>query len=505
MSRSGDNRISPQGEQLDTKERETKVPEDGIEYNDALFINALMEFESLLQKSRNLKIRETKLKSSIRRKIISEEEGKKQEEQIKSAKTNISQEGEALYLKYKIESRNTINSSSLIKSIVQLLTRFYEKPEFIGEASFDITTKLDELIKKYSNGNQDFRRSILNITKQVQANIGIDETHEFRIRKCLTQDFGYNDDEIIIKPNGVGKNDSFIVDTPDGRKFVKVCGYSLVRLRTADGGIHPNELFLYKLLEYINFGPKTHFLMQNRASGSSLGVSASVIAHGNYIMTDEVPNLLLDTDEKEQDSINVTAYTKFKNSQNREDAIEISAASLIKGLLSIDDVYPNNGENYGISEQKDRTKFMFVDHTPGVNGVFSGNSLDEETINNYSPRTSMVAASSGKLYGNLTDLSDSHNKWQKHALAGDVHTRVFAGEDGAIPIIDAIQAAQKNINDLINRYPDNFALFTTETGNTIDSKMKLQGYVNKIYQNIENYKTTNYAKLGQGGGNTERS
>jgi len=519
MSRSGDNRISPQGEQLDTKERETKVPQDGIEYNDSLFINALMEFESLLNKSKgirdkknNIGRQERSLKRLERQKKITTEEAQKQKqtmqkekEEIENIAKVISQEGIGLCQKYSIEAPTRINSGTLGNVINKLITKFYKKTEFEGFMSFDITPELKKLIIPHKKRNQTFYNTIMGIATNVQKNVSRDESHELRIKKYLMQDdFNYPKDSVNIKPTGMGKNSSFIVDTPDGRKFVKACGYGLVGLTTEDGSIHPNELFLYKVLEYINFGPKTYFLMENGASGSIKINSPSVVAHGNYIMTDEVPNLLLDTDETEQESINVEAYAKFKNSQRKEDAIEISAASLVKGLLSINDVYPNNGENYGLSEQKDRTKFMFIDHTPGINGVFSGNNLSEEKINNYSPRTSMSAAiSSRKNYGNLSDLSASHNRWQKHTLARDVHKRVFSGEDGALPINEAIQKAQKDINNIIEDYPENFSPFTTETGE-ISSQQKLQFYVDKISKNIENYMTTNYAKLGQSGGDTER-
>ena len=50
---------------------------------------------------------------------------------------------------------------------------------------------------------------------------------------------------------------------------------------------------------------------------------------------------------------------------------------------------------------------------------------------------------------------------------------------------------------MIDLYPDNFAEFTTETGNIIDSKLILKANINKINNNIKNYKQTDYAKKGE--------
>jgi hypothetical protein len=155
---------------------------------------------------------------------------------------------------------------------------------------------------------------------------------------------------------------------------------------------------------------------------------------------------------------------------------------------------PNNGENYGIFEQDGKIKFMFIDHTPGINGVFSGNQLSEERIKQYSPRADIKERASS--YSNLSNLSESHNKWQKFFLAKEVNDRIFNGSSTGLSIDVAIEKAQKDINEIIDEYINNFAVFTTEAGNEIDSQQKLQGYVNKIKKSIDNYRQTEYAKLG---------
>lgn len=452
----------------------------------------------LLEKSKKLSKDQILLNNEFKKdKIIKQEFRDQYPKQIKIYKdqSSVNEECDKLYNEFKIERINKSSSKIALEILInQLLTIFYKQPEFKDKMPYEITSELADLIRNsdFNKQNPNFIKLIMDIANNVQANFVKNETHEKRIKEYLQKDFGYEEDEIIIKPTGLGKNSSFIVNTPNGKKFVKVCGYNLVGLSTIDGKIHPNELFLYKTLEYLNFGPKTNFLMHNRASGSLTTNSPTVIAHGNYIMTDEVPNFFLYTNEQDKEKINTNHYMEFKNSNNKEDAVELSSAALLKDLLSISDVYPNNGENYGISKIDNKTKFMFIDHIPGTNGVFSGENLEKDKIDQYSPREYIRSSD----YSNLNDLSESYKKWQKFTLAKEVNKRIFEGGENSKDIICAVNHAKKDIEGLIDKYPDNFAEFTTESGNEIDSKTKLQGYVNKITKNIENYKQTKYAKIG---------
>lgn len=383
------------------------------------------------------------------------------------------------------------NSNSITHLIYSILTNFYKSPVFKNLMSYEITSKLDNAIKVFRK-DYAFRDEIIKISLTVQINNFKNETHEQRIMKCLKRDFGFSPSQIIIKPVGMGKNNSFFVITPDGNKYIKPCGYGLVGLNTNDGKIHPNELFLYRILEYLELGPKANFLLQDNASGSLYINSPSVIAHGNYIMTDEVPNLLLDTDENAQSSINIQDYDQFINTNLKSEAIELSIASLIKDLLSLSDVYPNNGQNYGIYKKNENGeyKFAFIDHIPGSNGIF-GYEVSEDRIHEYSPRTQMESFNKEKSYGNLRDFSKNHNLWNKFSLTKDVNEKFF-NEDSLIN--KAIIKAENDIIKLIDHYPNNFASFLTIDGKDINSQVALRCYVNKIKFNIENYYKTDYAK-----------
>lgn len=450
--------------------------------------NCFKIFQSIKENHRQI----TNNHNLIKRKKISEEEYNKNEIELNSRHFEFANQYNNICKNSNIDPDEKITSNSVAKLINLIITKFYKDPEFKYKMSYEITSILGEAIK-YSNTDFLFQIEIMKISSNVQSVIQKNETHELRIRKCLKRDFNYS--QIELKAVGMGKNNAFFAKTPDGNKYIKPCGYGLIGLNTIDGKIHPNELFLYKLLEYLDFGPKVHFLLQENASGSIYIYSPSVIAHGNYIMTDEVPNLLLDTDEMAQSTINIKEYEQFIKSNMKLDAIELSLASLIKDLLSLSDVYPNNGQNYGLYKRNGMYKFVFIDHIPGSNGIFSGVQFEKDKIKNYSPRTQMELFNKDKSYGNLTDLSENHNMWNKYSLTKEVNERIFIGIGyNSVPINDAIQEAQDYILEIINKYPNNFATFYTENNKEINSETVLRCYVNKIKSNIENYQRTNYAQ-----------
>ena len=98
-----------------------------------------------------------------------------------------------------------------------------------------------------------------------------------------------------------------------------------------NGRIHPNELFVYKILEHSGFGPKTWFLIKSGSSAAGF----SSIYKGNYIMTEDVGGqdcvFLRDLESE----INEELFNSI--SKDNKYASLISLAASINQILSLAD------------------------------------------------------------------------------------------------------------------------------------------------------------------------
>jgi len=366
---------------------------------------------------------------------------------------------------YKNKSEDTI--SELLSFSIDELKLGYD----------DVVSSIKEEIGQYQEQLDYGKKSKNIIDSLARVNASRPENSSSNLRiSSLLKNIGHEVSPQNIADVGSGKSGCKSVTINGDKHFIKPFSYTR---QNREIGINPREPFLYKVLEYMNLGPKTTFLI---GGGSSFGVSAG-IKEGNYIMT-KGEELFFDgqiADHKtgrEAKALNVEFYNNFKNSK-KENAVDISCASLIKVLLSMGDVYPDNTENYGISTEGN---FKFIDHLPGNNGEFSG--IHDEMARNqqYSPRTSMQNLCNDSSYkGNLSDLSESHNRWQKFTLSQEVNERVFGGNK----LQKAITSA---LNDTLQvmRQKDNYFVE--------DAEVDLQGYIDKINTNIQKYKETEYAK-----------
>ena len=251
--------------------------------------------------------------------------------------------------------------------------------------------------------------------------------------------------------------------------------------------IDPREPFIYKVLEYMQLGPKTYFLI---GKGSS-SITMNSLVDNNFIMTEEVSGLLLDgrvkgTMNNKPIALNQDKYELFKN--NKNGLIEFSIACIVKGLLSINDVFPDNTENYGIVQidKNNNFKFMIIDHLPGGNGPI--NSLcSEEDFKTYSPRSSIeqLCKSKKELYkGNLNNIkSSTQEKFTDKVLSKDVNKILFNTKDNRLSIYEAIEKALNDVKILIKHNASCFFSNSTKL---------LNDYKNLINYNMDKYKETTY-------------
>lgn len=334
--------------------------------------------------------------------------------------------------------------------------------------------------------SEDIDSFVHNLTRNVK--------HEGRILSSIGQAFP----EQVVEVISITSNDQQTANSDSAHivraringaeknLYVKSCAEELGNATHADHKIDPRELFLYKSLEYLGLGPKTHFIVRDVTSSYR-----GSIARGSYIITEEVEGIRIDNET------NRPYFEAFMNSTNRDDAIELSRASLVADLLSLTDIFESNTRNYGLVSREDGNRIIFVDHLPGSNGIFSCIDQNEAELGSFSPRQrigerfGLTRAKDSGLKGVPSYLGDGvgAGSWAKRSLANEVIGSVFEGSDDRLPINAALDRANIDVSDLIRRNENSFT----------ESAPELLGrYVSKIQSNIETCQKTQYFKDAAG-------
>lgn len=304
-----------------------------------------------------------------------------------------------------------------------------------------------------------------------------EEKHSERIKKYLfsREEYSFlNKDEIVVEEFSDIKssNKVFKVIIKEEEWFVKTFSKDL----HTKGLIDPNELFLYKILEYIELGPEVKFLIQ---LGSSSQGNLSSIITGNYIMTKSVPydkeyDFFLD-DEDCSDLIKTI-------SNQKEFASMMSSSIVVCDILSAYDVFGYNPYNYGITTNKNFTDYnlKIIDHLPDANnGIFTNLFYNKEL--SYSPRLKLYE----KITGNnqikkdnpiIKAAIESRKIYSKKEIEKDVSEKIEK-----LLKTDVVNSAFKDIEKLIEIYSVNFV----KNGLGL-----LKIYKEKIFRNIETYNKT---------------
>lgn len=146
-----------------------------------------------------------------------------------------------------------------------------------------------------------------------------------------------------------GANAGFIATTDDKCKyFVKT--FSEEALKSSSSltkKIDSRELFAYKVLEYLGFGPETHYIIQTFSS------SKGSKTKGNYIVTKDVTaidkdeeNILIKKEFFRDGDENDSEYEKAMKIKNF--AVELFALASLNSILRLRDSFGDNTGNYGI-------------------------------------------------------------------------------------------------------------------------------------------------------------
>jgi hypothetical protein len=454
-------------------------------------IKGFEKYYLLSESAKSITKEETKLRNQIKRKKITPGDAKEKQASLEESNKRISAECDDLFSMFSWEKNEKSKTSVNLGKFNQFLVEKLCEPQKENDITpWEMTNNVSDSLKS-SDIDKEIYGKIMGNVQLYFADMQRAVPHQKRIQTFLKNKFDTEIEEEDIKPNGdKGKNDGFIVNMDDKKYFIKTCaGKEVLGLGNDDGKIHPSELFVYKVMEYTGFGPKAQFLIQ---SYSSFGNSTKV-AHGNYIMTEMVPNLHHDKEEEKE------VFARFISSDNKDSAVNLSSASLLSDLLSLIDVFAENPGNYGITTENKDSKLQFVDHLPGNNGYFGSVKGDVDKLAQYSPRTRLQNRCKTTTSVNLQDLSASHGKWEKLAIAKDVNKRIFGDrDDGTLPLGQAMQKAEKDIKSLMGQHPGNF---TSKTVHDMDyneielsSTKILDIYLRKINSNIATYEKTDYQK-----------
>ncbi len=297
------------------------------------------------------------------------------------------------------------------------------------------------------------------------------------------------EDDLEVSKNEVksASNTYIVVNRENSKKYYAKTFDTTVSF---NGKLNPNELFIYKVMEYTGYGPKTNFLVE--PGSSSAGQSS--IFKGNFILTEDVcgpsQEFFLDVED------NKDTLTEFAQHDRKKFAIEISSAAALTDILSIADVFGQNAKNYGVVGNPNNLKdyrLQFIDHQPNPgNGLFS--TFREEEKLAYSPRESLPRKYINKLTP-LTELAleSRVGEFAKRAIQEEVHEKLFCQQDDQSTLLEsAIRRAKEDVMSLVEKANINF----------VDNAVAdhLDKYIEKIHGNIETYKKsigkTSQAEIG---------
>lgn len=311
---------------------------------------------------------------------------------------------------------------------------------------------------------------------------------DFKIEKLKKH--GHANDVYLISNTEINQDDPNTIDY-----YAKSFSQD-EKIYAKNGLIDPNELFIYKILEYTGFGPECWFLMKNASS------SYGTISRSNFILTrnlgkGEGINFLLDNEENKE--LFEQIFSKNKNF-----AIEISAAASINDIVALWDTFKNSG-NYGVvfsnnslekllinkdSDIKDY-RFVFIDHLPNAsNGILSQLysyklKIDERyNTTKYSPREYLIGSHRVKP-NKFIELAKNSKEigFSKDKIIKDVYQRLGnnkADDQQWDRFKAALKKAKEDVTTIITEYAINF--YNSKENTAFDI---LEYYYNKILYSVE--------------------
>lgn len=301
-------------------------------------------------------------------------------------------------------------------------------------------------------------------------------------------------DIISIEENSSsGANTGFLaIASNNTRYYVKTFDEEFKRLSGSTKKIDARELLAYKVLEYLGFGPETHFLIQKDTSTSGSK------AKGNYIATKDVTTLDKNVESQRRFFIDGSGdinsrevYQKAVESKNF--LVELFSIVSLNSILRLYDTFGDNSANYGIIEIKMKDgsieyEPIIIDHLPSTS-----NAIIEK---GYSPGGFLYK----RLYPKIERASDQESNLRRvikeqlssksMKLTKEVRSMVDQGKKGK-SFKNSVQEGCEQIMNLIEEYGNVFVDATDPTtGKVIPSRHLLEVHGKVIMENYNNFMAT---------------
>ena len=179
--------------------------------------------------------------------------------------------------------------------------------------------------------------------------------------------YDLNQDNIFVEQKQDGKQDGFIIkDKYTGLKlFTKTSKVFGDDIKSID----PRELFAYKVLEHMELGPETRFIITAGSSNPSGAKICHIVTKDvAYSDKDDIQTVFFTDNFITEEHTHANALKHWhKSLDNKEFRVKFLTLSIVNDLLHLNDSFATNAWNYGSILQESKTtesqyKATLIDH-----------------------------------------------------------------------------------------------------------------------------------------------
>lgn len=310
-----------------------------------------------------------------------------------------------------------------------------------------------------------------------------DNQHKLAIQELLGKTLGIN--TVNIKKNELsGANAGFVVTTEDKCKyFIKTFSEAFGSASCSTKKIDCRELFAYKVLEYLGFGPETECLIQKFSS------SQGSKTKGNYIATKDV-SVIDKEDELEKEFFrdgdkNDLAY--YEAVKSKDFLVELFSLASLNSILRLRDTFGDNTGNYGIIKttmKNESIKYepILIDHLPCTsNGIINKNYSPGRFLTKSLNFDTEKDSNLQRAIGAITEKFSSKDM----NLTEEVQRMVNDGKRGK-NLKTSLNEAHEYVRGLIKINSNSFTDEQGEQG-VISAEEIIKKHVGVVWQNYETF------------------